>query len=98
VAPLAFHDLVALLDQALAFAIFALGSLLDVRAFFIGHDGLQNEVRPMDCDRLRARLALIAVTSSAPSLLRQKSIQDNQGHQPCENQQGLEGFSNHRPG
>jgi len=46
-----FHHLVALLDQALAFAIFALGLLLDVRAFFIGHDGLQGEVRPLDCDR-----------------------------------------------
>ena len=44
-ASLAFHHLVALLDQALAFAIFALGLLLDVRAFFIGHDDLQGEVR-----------------------------------------------------
>ena len=51
VAALAFHHLVALLDQAFAFAIFALGLLLDVRAFFIGHDGLQDEVRPLDCDR-----------------------------------------------
>ena len=50
-AALAFHHLVALLDQALAFAIFALGLLLDVRAFFIGHDGHQGEVRPLDCDR-----------------------------------------------
>ena len=40
-AALAFHHLVALLDQALAFAILALGLLLDVRAFFIGHDGHQ---------------------------------------------------------
>jgi hypothetical protein len=55
VAALAFHHLVALLDQALAFAILALGFLLDVRAFFIGHDGLPGEfkvkVRPLDCDR-----------------------------------------------
>jgi hypothetical protein len=47
VAALALHHLVALLDQALAFAIFALGLLLDVRAFFIGHDGLQGQVRPL---------------------------------------------------
>jgi hypothetical protein len=39
VAALAFHHLVALLEQALAFAILALGLLLDVRAFFIGHVG-----------------------------------------------------------
>jgi hypothetical protein len=47
VAALAFHHLITLLDQALAFAIFALGLLLDVRAFLIGHDGLQGEVRPL---------------------------------------------------
>jgi hypothetical protein len=35
---LALHHLVALLEQALAFAILALLLLLDVRAFFIGHD------------------------------------------------------------
>ena len=40
-AALAFHHLVALLDQTLAFAILALRLLLDVRAFFIGHDGHQ---------------------------------------------------------
>jgi hypothetical protein len=51
VAALAFHHLVAFLDQALAFAILALGLLLDVRAFFIGHDGLQGEVVRLDCDR-----------------------------------------------
>src|SRR6266446_9434520 len=51
VAALAFHHLVALLDQTLAFAIFTLGLLLDVRAFFIGHDGLQGEVRPLDRER-----------------------------------------------
>src|SRR3569833_1874538 len=41
VAALAFHDLVALLEQALAFAILARGFLLDFGAFFIGHDGLR---------------------------------------------------------
>jgi hypothetical protein len=54
VAALAFHDLVALLDQALAFAIFALGFLLDVRAFFIWHVGLQGEfARWIATERLR---------------------------------------------
>src|SRR5450631_3222608 len=53
VAALALHNLVALLDQALAFAILALGLLLDVRAFFIGHDGLQGKARPPDCKRRR---------------------------------------------
>jgi hypothetical protein len=38
---LAFDDLVGLLQQTLAFAVFALGLLLYVRAFFIGHDVLQ---------------------------------------------------------
>jgi len=37
-AALAFHHLVALLEQALAFAILALLLLLDVGAFFISHD------------------------------------------------------------
>jgi hypothetical protein len=37
-AALAFDDLVALLEQALALAILALLLLLDVGAFFIGHD------------------------------------------------------------
>jgi hypothetical protein len=46
VAALAFHHLVALLDQALAFAILAFGLLLDIRAFFIGHDILHGKVRP----------------------------------------------------
>jgi hypothetical protein len=36
-AALAFHDVVALLDQALAFAILALLLLLDVRSLIIGH-------------------------------------------------------------
>jgi hypothetical protein len=36
-AALALHDIVALLDQALAFAILAFLLLLDVRAFIIGH-------------------------------------------------------------
>ena len=53
-AALAFHHLVALLDQALAFAILALGFLLYIRAFFIGHDGLQAEVRLLDCERKEA--------------------------------------------
>jgi hypothetical protein len=39
-AALAFHHLVTLLDEALAFAILALGLLLDVGALLIGHDGL----------------------------------------------------------
>jgi hypothetical protein len=39
-AALAFHHLVALLEQALAFAILALRLLLDVGASFIGHDSL----------------------------------------------------------
>jgi hypothetical protein len=39
-ATLAFYDLVALLEQALAFAILALRLLLDVGASFIGHDNL----------------------------------------------------------
>jgi hypothetical protein len=41
VAALALDHLVALLDQALALAILAFLLLLDVRAFFIGHDGLR---------------------------------------------------------
>ena len=36
-APLAFHDLVSLLQGAFALAILALLLLLDVRAFFIRH-------------------------------------------------------------
>jgi hypothetical protein len=36
-AALALHDIVALLDQALAFAILAFLLLLDVRALIIGH-------------------------------------------------------------
>ena len=39
-AALALHHLVALLEQALAFAVLAFLLLLDVRAFFAGHDGL----------------------------------------------------------
>jgi len=39
-AALAFHHLVALLEQALAFAVFTLRLLLDVGASFIGHDSL----------------------------------------------------------
>jgi hypothetical protein len=39
-AALAFHHLVALLKQALAFAVLALRLLLDVGASFIGHDNL----------------------------------------------------------
>jgi hypothetical protein len=39
--PLTFHHLVALLQQALAFAILALLLLLDVGPFFIGHQFLQ---------------------------------------------------------
>ena len=35
---LAFYDLVALFEQALAFTILALLLLLDVGTFFIGHD------------------------------------------------------------
>jgi hypothetical protein len=37
-AALAFHHLVALLEQALAFAVLAFRLLLDVGASFIGHD------------------------------------------------------------
>ncbi len=59
VAALAFQHLVALLDQALAFAILALGLFLDVRAFFVGHDGLQDGVRPMT-----GRLAVIPLTNN----------------------------------
>ena len=40
-AALAFYDLVALLEQALALAIPALLLLLDVGAFFVGHEELQ---------------------------------------------------------
>jgi hypothetical protein len=40
-AALAFYDLVALLQQALALAILALLLLLDVGAFFVGHEELQ---------------------------------------------------------
>jgi hypothetical protein len=36
-AALAFHDVIALLDEALALAILAFLLLLDVGAFFIGH-------------------------------------------------------------
>jgi hypothetical protein len=38
---LAFYHFVAFLQQPLAFAILALLFLLDVGAFFIGHDSLQ---------------------------------------------------------
>jgi hypothetical protein len=44
-AALAFYDLVALLEQALALAILALLLLLDVGAFFVGHDELQALMR-----------------------------------------------------
>jgi hypothetical protein len=40
-AALAFYDLVALLEQALALAILAPLLLLDVGAFFVGHEELQ---------------------------------------------------------
>jgi hypothetical protein len=43
-AALAFDHLVALLQQPFAFAILALLLLLDVGAFFIGHDSLQTSV------------------------------------------------------
>jgi len=70
VATLAFHHLVALLDQALAFAILALGLLLDVRAFFIGHDGLQGEVHPPDCARGNRIDAFIPATDNRIALLK----------------------------
>src|ERR1700738_3133104 len=44
-AALAFYDLVALLEQALALAILALLLLLDVGAFFVGHEELQALMR-----------------------------------------------------
>src|SRR6266576_918333 len=44
-AALAFYDLVALLEQALALAIFALPLLLDVGPFFVGHEDLQALMR-----------------------------------------------------
>ncbi|MBX9710139.1 MAG: hypothetical protein K2X60_03825 [Xanthobacteraceae bacterium] len=37
-AALALHDLVALFDEAFAFAVLAFLLFLDVRAFFIRHD------------------------------------------------------------
>jgi hypothetical protein len=40
-AALAFYDLVALLQQALALTILALLLFLDVGAFFTGHESLQ---------------------------------------------------------
>jgi hypothetical protein len=43
-AALAFYDLVALLQQALALAILAFLLLLDVRALFIGHANLPASV------------------------------------------------------
>src|SRR3954471_10090035 len=69
VAALAFHDLVALLEQALAFAILARGFLFDFGAFFIGHDGLRCDGssargRPMD-----ARLASKASTNNGVARL-----------------------------
>src|SRR3954469_9830300 len=39
-AALALHHLVALLEQAFAFAVFAFLLLLDIRAFFTGHGWL----------------------------------------------------------
>jgi hypothetical protein len=56
-ATLALDDPVALLQQALAFAILAFLLLLDVGAFFIGHDNLP------------ASVARITIASSAlPSI------------------------------
>jgi hypothetical protein len=69
VAALAFHDLVALLEQALAFAILARGFLFDFGAFFVGHDGLRGgrssaQWRPID-----ARLAFILSTNNGVAAL-----------------------------
>jgi hypothetical protein len=58
-AALAFYDLVALLQQALALAILAFLLLLDVGAFFIGHDNLPASVA-------RITIASPAVPSISP--------------------------------
>jgi hypothetical protein len=56
-AALAFHHLVALLEQALAFAILALRLLLDVGASFIGHDNLPAMIL---CTRTKAAFSTIS--------------------------------------
>jgi hypothetical protein len=56
-AALAFYDLVALLQQALALAILAFLLLLDVGAFFIGHDNLPARV---------ARITIASLPSISP--------------------------------
>src|SRR5450631_4064987 len=50
-AALAFDHLVALLQQALALAVFALLLLLDVGTFFIGHHDLQTMLSRRRCCR-----------------------------------------------
>jgi hypothetical protein len=54
---LAFYDFVALLQQPLALAILALLLLLDVGAFFVGHDEFQT--------LMRVRYAVIAPMTDA---------------------------------
>jgi hypothetical protein len=56
-AALAFYDPVALLQQALALAILAFLLLLDVGAFFIGHDNLPAGV---------ARITIASLLSISP--------------------------------
>jgi hypothetical protein len=58
-AALALDDLIALLQQALALAILAFLLLLDVGAFFIGHDNLPASVA-------RSTITSPALTSISP--------------------------------
>src|ERR1700732_5179031 len=60
-AALAFYHLVALLQQALALAILALLLLLDVGAFFIGHDLLPAMIQ---CTPTKAAFSSISKANS----------------------------------
>jgi hypothetical protein len=58
---LAFYNFVALLEQPLAFAILALLLLLDVGAFFIGHDVLP---AVSACTRTKTAFSFISKANS----------------------------------
>jgi hypothetical protein len=74
-AALAFDDLVTLLQETLALAILALLLLLDVRAFFIGHDDPPSETLrwyhhgPVTLWRLQASVTALRVRHHCPPLL-----------------------------
>jgi hypothetical protein len=74
-AALAFDDFVTLLQETLALAILALLLLLDVRAFFIGHDDPPSETLrwyhhgPVTLWRLQACVTALRVRRHCPPLL-----------------------------